>query len=90
MSIGRRVEYTITVNVAGYPEPTSPETIQVRAGEPFTQQLAASGGHPPYHWLPGTLPPGVTLTPEGVLSGTIAEPGTHTMSYFIADTLEAV
>ena len=33
--------------------------------------LAARGGVPPYTWLAADLPPGLTLTLEGILNGTL-------------------
>ncbi len=43
-------------------------------GVPYSQQLQAYGGQPPYSWslTPGSpgLPPGVTLSASGVISGT--------------------
>ena len=42
-----------------------------RFGEVYEAQLEASGGVPPYTWLVqgGELPPGVSLSPTGALSG---------------------
>lgn len=36
----------------------------------YAQTLAASGGEPPYTWSSGTLPAGLALSSQGVLSGT--------------------
>lgn len=51
-------------------------------GVPYTHQLQATGGSPPYVWThnPGTfvvrpLPPGLTLSQSGVLSGTPSQAG---------------
>ena len=40
-------------------------------GVNYTQQLTAAGGRPPYVWsvVSGSLPPGINLNPDGVLSG---------------------
>lgn len=40
------------------------------AGAPFSHQLAASGGLPPYLFSPVELPPGLSLGASGELSGT--------------------
>lgn len=47
--------------------------VQARVGEPFTFQLQAWGGKPPYTWsvVDGTLPSGLTLdAATGTVSGT--------------------
>jgi hypothetical protein len=50
------------------------------------QTFTASGGNSPYTWsLAGTLPPGLTLTPAGVLSGTPTTPGTFNFSVTASD-----
>ena len=49
--------------------------------------FTASGGTEPYTFsvLPGTLPPGLTLTPEGVLSGTATTAGSYTFTITATD-----
>lgn len=50
------------------------------------QNFSASGGTSPYAWsVAGTLPPGLTLTPAGVLSGTPTTPGTYNFSVTASD-----
>ncbi|MBX5467446.1 MAG: cell wall-binding repeat-containing protein [Firmicutes bacterium] len=46
-------------------------------GSAYSVNLQATGGTPPYTWAVtnGSLPPGLTLTSAGVLSGTPTEPG---------------
>jgi plastocyanin len=43
-------------------------------GSPYSQQLVATGGTPPYTWqaIGGAIPSGFTLSAAGVLSGTTA------------------
>lgn len=40
-------------------------------GQPYSQQLMATGGTPPYTWevIGGAIPSGFTLSPSGFLSG---------------------
>jgi len=40
-------------------------------GQAYSQQIRASGGLPPYTWsvISGSLPPGMVLTPSGLLTG---------------------
>ena len=55
--------------VSLFPVPASQQVV-VQAGQPFTQQLAVSGGSrsgPAARWSATSLPPGVSLSPEGVL-----------------------
>jgi uncharacterized protein (TIGR03437 family) len=52
---------TVTVSVAALP------SGQVSAA--YSQTLTASGGTPPYTWSAVGLPPGITLSAAGVLSG---------------------
>ena len=53
----------------------------IDAGVEFHMILHATGGVPPYVWsvASGDLPEGVTLTPDGLLSGRAAKPGTSTL-----------
>lgn len=54
----------------------------------YTAQLQATSGNPPLVWSIGSgqLPPGVTLTPEGLLSGRATEPGDFTWEAVVTDT----
>src|ERR1700704_4880061 len=60
----------------------------IDAGVEFHMILHASGGVPPYVWsvASGDLPEGVTLTPEGLLSGRAAKPGTSTFTLKVEDS----
>lgn len=54
----------------------------------YSQTLLASGGNPPYQWtLPADslLPPGLGLSPSGVLSGTPTSAGSYYFSITVAD-----
>lgn len=44
-------------------------------GEPYRYQLTGWGGTPPYHWrlVPGARPAWLTLSPDGILTGTPQE-----------------
>ena len=55
--------------------------------------LSASNGQPPYVWslTPGSgLPPNMTLTPNGVLSGVSATSGTFNFSVRVQDNLTGI
>src|ERR1700694_4769677 len=57
-------------------------------GVEFHMLLHATGGVPPYVWsvAGGDLPEGVTLTPEGLLAGRPATPGTFTFTLKVQDS----
>ena len=65
------------------PAPTSKRleivTALLRArksrGKSYAMTLAASGGTPPYTWLAADLPPGLALSVQGILSGTLETSG---------------
>jgi hypothetical protein len=60
-------------------------------GTPYTATLTPSGGTGPYNVVAGTfmttLPPGLSLSAAGVLSGTPASPGNFRFRVFVLDTL---
>ncbi len=58
------------------------------AGVEFHVLLHATGGVPPYVWsvVSGDFPDGVTLTPEGLLAGRPAKPGTFTFTLKVEDS----
>jgi hypothetical protein len=60
----------------------------LEAGMEFHSFLHASGGVPPYVWsvASGDLPEGVTLTPEGLLTGRPTRPGTVTLTLKVEDS----
>jgi hypothetical protein len=58
-------------------------------GSNYSFVFAAAGGLPPYTFAVspfGTLPPGLTLTPAGVLSGTPTQTGAFGIALIVTDT----
>jgi hypothetical protein len=57
-------------------------------GSSYTTNLAAVGGHTPYTWslASGALPPGLTLKPTGVISGTPSKAGTYPFTVEVTDS----
>ena len=57
-------------------------------GTAYSQQLAATGGTPPYTWAlsAGSLPAGLDLNPSGLISGTPASPGNFNFTARVTDT----
>jgi hypothetical protein len=56
-----------------------------------SQQLTASGGHPPYNWslALGALPSGLSLSTNGVISGTPTTAGTNGFVVRVTDSVAA-
>ena len=56
--------------------------------EAYSQTFQASGGTAPYSYevYDGTLPPGLTLTADGVLSGTPTAAGTFNFTFYATDS----
>jgi uncharacterized repeat protein (TIGR03803 family) len=56
----------------------------------YSQQLAAVGGQPPYHWSlapgSGSLPPNLSLATNGILSGIPVVTGTSNFSARVTDS----
>ena len=61
-------------------------------GVPYLFTLHAKGGVPPYDWGVATknLPPGLSLTAEGVVTGTPAVAGDFTLSIEVTDTSDDI
>ena len=87
---GNSASRAISITVA----PPPPLTITTTSlpggtnGTPYTQTLQASGGVSPYTWLltSGSLPPGLTLSSNGVISGTPSGTTTTTFTFTISVT----
>ncbi len=67
---------------------TSTGLPQATANAPYTTSLTASGGSAPYRWsvASDSLPPGLTLSPAGVLSGTPLAGETATLTLQVLDS----
>lgn len=80
--------------VKGTPRPQFQVSTVFCPGEvglPFTQQFSATGGDPPYHWsliLPKSsdrVPPGLSLSSSGLLSGTPLAAGSYAYGVEVSD-----
>ncbi len=80
-----------------FPAPAQP-AIEIGApipngvvGTPYSQSLMVSGGTAPYAWSieSGTLPPGLSLSAGGVISGTPTTLGTYIVTVKVADSTGA-
>lgn len=54
-------------------------------GQPFQYRLQASYGTTPYTWTGSGLPPGLTLSSSGLVSGTPTTPGIYTVTVTVTD-----
>jgi hypothetical protein len=77
--------YSLTINAAVVIETSS--LADALIGAPYSQQLRADAGTPPYLWslTSGALPDGITLDSAGSLSGTPAAVGSFGFTLRVAD-----
>ncbi len=75
---------TPTVPLTIVDEPLAP----IEAGEEYHVPLHATGGTAPYVWTVAAddLPPGINLTPEGLLTGKSTKPGSYTFTVKVEDS----
>jgi hypothetical protein len=62
-----------------------------QVGTPYNTSLMATGGTPPYTWstVTGALPPGLSLSSTGIISGTPTTVGTFSFVVQVTDTVPA-
>jgi uncharacterized protein (TIGR03437 family) len=67
--ISNRVTFAIFAGISIATACPLPNAV---VGQPYSQMLAPNGGTPPYTWFlaQGTLPPGLSLAPSGLIAGT--------------------
>lgn len=72
------VSGSATVNVVGPVSVSTPALPQAVLGKSYSESLTGTGGTGAYTWSvsAGSLPPGFTLSPDGVLTGTASAVGT--------------
>lgn len=71
-----------------YPAPTVSGTVPAAtSGSSYVHTFVASGGRPPLRWsvADGSLPPGLNLTQDGVLSGVPQGQGTYPFTLRVQD-----
>ncbi len=60
-----------------------------KVGAPYSVAFTATGGNPPYRWGKfggGRLPPGLSFSSVGVLSGTPIKAGIWSVTFHVRDT----
>jgi large repetitive protein len=84
-----QVSATLTITIRGVPvEVTTVSVPEGSSNTPYNTTFAARGGVPPYTWsvASGSLPPGLSVSVSGQLSGTPAQQGTFTFTVQATDT----
>ena len=79
-------QYSVTINSLPSVSTMSP-LPNGPIGVPYSQQIAATGGVPPYTFSMNNNPPGITITPAGVLNGTPTKAGTFDFNIGVIDSL---
>ena len=98
--------FTVKVTDAKAQSATQPLSITVAQGvtatfapppaaslaAPYSYQLTATGGTTPYTWSvnAGSLPPGITLSSDGLLSGTPTAVGSFTFTVNVIDANKGI
>ena len=89
----QNVTATASLSLTVQPPPVQIVTASLPsavAGKAYSQQLALSGGTPPFHWSAQGLPSGLSLDPaSGALSGTPTVVGTFNISVQVIDSAQA-
>ena len=68
---------------------TNNPTTQGTVGTPYSFQVTASGGEPAYTFGGSGLPPGLTITPAGLISGTPTTAGSYYYGLLVSDSRAA-
>ena len=81
-----QIQYSITIDplptiTTSSPLPNGP------VGAAYSQQIAATGGVPPYIFGMNNNPPGITMTASGLLNGTPTQAGTYNFTIGVTDSL---
>ncbi|MBI5282601.1 MAG: putative Ig domain-containing protein [Candidatus Solibacter usitatus] len=90
LALSTTQSFNLTVG-SGLAIATAPALPNGVPGVAYSQTLTAVGGTPPYAWTVtgGSLPPGLTMSPTGVLGGTPGLAGAYTFLVQVADAAAA-
>ena len=88
----------LVLDISSYLAPLSALTITTTSlpngatGTPYSQQLNATGGEPPYSWTvtSGNLPDGLSLSSAGLISGTPTASGVYSFTVQVSDALSSM
>ncbi|MDZ5637369.1 beta strand repeat-containing protein, partial [Janthinobacterium sp. GMG1] len=85
----KAVTFTVTVLPPAAAFTVSPAGLTPPViGVPYSQAMSASGGVAPYTYAldSGTMPPGITVSSSGVISGTVNATGAYVFSVKVTDS----
>lgn len=82
----RKADSNPTARDRGVSIATSSIRPATEKGTRYRQQLEAVRGLPPYRWSAEDLPPGLTLSPSGLLSGELRASGVFTPAIAVSDS----
>ena len=90
-SVGTTATKNFAIQVSAALTIVTSSLTSLKTGVTAAQQLSAAGGVPPYLWslVSGGLPPGLTLSPSGSISGTPASQGSFTFTVRVTDSATA-
>lgn len=80
---------SITVTPPLPDNPGNQSVDEVNVPMPLPLQMTATSAYPPLTWSAENLPPGVTITPAGVISGTPTTAGTYVVRVVVTDAASA-
>jgi uncharacterized protein (TIGR03437 family) len=93
ITVGSQI-FTVSQAAAGSASPltilTSSPLPNGAAKSPYSIQLQATGGSPPYRWSGAALPNGLAVSTTGLLSGTPTAAGTYAASISVTDAMGTV
>ncbi|WP_128142373.1 IPT/TIG domain-containing protein [Janthinobacterium lividum] len=83
------VTFTVTVAPAAAAFTVLPGSLPAPViGASYSQAMSSSGGVAPYSYVldSGTLPPGISVSPSGVISGTVTATGAYVFGIKVTDS----
>jgi hypothetical protein len=85
MPLSASQTFPVTVAAAAVAIGTAPPPAAT-VGVPYTFPFRAAGGKPPYTWTATGLPVGLTLSTDGILSGTPTTAGPSSLAVTVTDS----
>ncbi len=86
----QNLQYQILVQLSFSPSTTNSTPVNGASGQPYPATIiTAMGGAftPPFTWSAAGLPPGLAVSPDGILSGTPTQSGTFDFTLTLTDLI---